>query len=110
LEREIADGAHKLALWINRPIESFAWTFGWNAIDANALRVIQRHHKFCFAPCAGTVDSGQGFPTLFWRREIEVSYAPEEYRFLYSGLADPWWSTRRRSLRRMLEPSNSNHR
>ncbi len=110
LEQEIADGARKLALWINQPVESFAWTFGWDAIDASALKVIHRHHRYCFAPCAGTIDARCGPPGLLWRREIEVNYAPAEYRFLYSGLADLWWSTRRRRLRKMLQVSNSNHR
>ena len=109
LEREIADGARKLASWINQPAESFAWTFGWDSIDPRALQVIQRHHRFCFAPCAGMIDARHGLPVLFWRREIEVKYAPAEYRFLYSGLADLWWSTRRRRLRKMLQVSHSNH-
>jgi peptidoglycan/xylan/chitin deacetylase (PgdA/CDA1 family) len=108
LEREIGAGARKLASWINQPVESFAWTFGWDSVDADALRVIRRHHQFCFAPCAGMIDACQGLPVLFWRREIEVKYAPAEYRFLYSGLADPWWSTRRRHLRKMWQLSNSN--
>ncbi len=108
LEHEIADSARKLESWTNQPVESFAWTFGWDSVDASALRVIQRHHKFCFAPCAGTIDFDRGLPTIFWRREIEVNYPPAEYRFLYSGLADPWWSTRRWHLRKMLQLSNAN--
>jgi peptidoglycan/xylan/chitin deacetylase (PgdA/CDA1 family) len=107
LEREIGESARKLAAWANHPIESFAWAFGWDSVDANALQVIQRHHSFCFAPCAGTVDSLYAVPALFWRREIEVKYAPAEYRFLYSGLGDPWWSTRRRRLRKMARLSES---
>lgn len=108
LEREIGESARKLTVWTNKPIESFAWTFGWDSIDANAFQAIQRHHRYCFAPCAGTMEGCQGNPTLFWRREIEVKYAPAEYRFFYSGLVDPWWSTRRRRLRKMLQLSNSN--
>ena len=108
LEREIGESARKLASWTSKPIESFAWTFAWDSIDANAFQIIQRHHRYCFAPCAGTIDASQGSPTLFWRREVEVKYPPAEYRFLYSGLADPWWSTRRRRLRNMLQFSNSN--
>jgi peptidoglycan/xylan/chitin deacetylase (PgdA/CDA1 family) len=108
LEREIGDSARKLASWTNKRIESFAWTFGWDSVDANAFQVIQRYHRYCFAPCAGTIDASHGNPTLFWRREIEVKYAPAEYRFFYSGLVDPWWSTRRRRLRKMLQFSNAN--
>lgn len=105
LEREIGDSARKLASWTARPVDAFAWTFGWDAIDANAWEVIRRHHRFCFAPCAGTIDSRRDSPFLLWRREIEVKYSPAEYRFLYSGLVDPWWSTRRSRLRKMLRVS-----
>jgi peptidoglycan/xylan/chitin deacetylase (PgdA/CDA1 family) len=103
LEREIGNSARKLTTWTKRPVEAFAWTFGWDAVDANARQVIQRHHRFCFSPCAGTVDSRFDTPALLWRREVEVKYSAAEYRFLYSGLVDPWWSTRRRRLRKMLQ-------
>jgi peptidoglycan/xylan/chitin deacetylase (PgdA/CDA1 family) len=105
LEREIGDSARKLASWTAKPVDAFAWTFGWDAIDANAWALIQRYHRFCFAPCAGAIDSRHDIPALLWRREIEVKYSPAEYRFLYSGLVDPWWSTRRNRLRKMLQAS-----
>lgn len=114
LEREIGESARKLAAWTNRPIDAFAWTFGWDAIDANALQVIQRYHRFCFTPCAGSVHPGLDCPALLWRREVEVKYSPAEYRFCYSGLVDAWWRARRRTLRTMLrdphqDPSSSTH-
>jgi peptidoglycan/xylan/chitin deacetylase (PgdA/CDA1 family) len=102
LEREIAESALKLGVWINKPVEAFAWTFGWDAIDANAWGVIQRHHRFCFAPCPGVIDVRRDSPLLLWRREVEVKYAAADYRFLYSGLVDPFWSARRKRLRKML--------
>ena len=102
LEREIGDSARKLISWTSRPVDAFAWTFGWDAIDASAWDVARRYHRFCFAPCAGTIDSRWDSPSLLWRREVEVKYSAPEYRFLYSGLVDPWWSTRRRNLRKML--------
>ncbi|MGC2709096.1 MAG: polysaccharide deacetylase family protein [Candidatus Sulfotelmatobacter sp.] len=108
LEREIGESARRLVSWTNHPVESFAWTFGWDSIDANAFEVIQRHHQYCFAPCAGAIDPPQSNTNLFWRREIEVKYGPAECRFLYSGLADLWWGRRRHRLREMLQLSNSN--
>lgn len=102
LEREIGDSARKLASWTKKPVDAFAWTFGWDAIDRNAWEAIRRYHRFCFAPCAGAIDSREDSPGLLWRREIEVKYSAAEYRFLYSGLVDPWWSTRRNRLRKML--------
>lgn len=106
LEREIGDSARKLTAWTKKPVDAFAWTFGWDAVDANAWEVIQRHHRFCFSPCAGAIDSRRDSPELLWRREIEVKYAAPEYRFLYSGLVDPWWSARRKRLRTMLRASS----
>jgi peptidoglycan/xylan/chitin deacetylase (PgdA/CDA1 family) len=102
IECEIGDSARQLSAWTKQPVEAFAWTFGWDAIDAKAWEVVQRYHRFCFAPCPGAIDSRRDSPALLWRREIEVKYSPAEYRFLYSGLVDAWWSTRRRRLRQML--------
>jgi peptidoglycan/xylan/chitin deacetylase (PgdA/CDA1 family) len=105
LEQEIGTSARKIAAWTGRPVDGFAWTFGWDAVDANAWRAIQRYHRFCFAPCPGPIDGRVDIPALLWRREIEVKYSPAEYRFLYSGLVDLWWSTRRRRLRKLLQVS-----
>lgn len=105
LEREIGDSARKLASWTKKPVDAFAWTFGWDAIDANAWQVIQRYHRFCFSPCAGIVDSRYDRPSLLWRREIEARYSAPELKFSYSGLVDLWWGNRRRQLREMLRVS-----
>jgi peptidoglycan/xylan/chitin deacetylase (PgdA/CDA1 family) len=107
LEREIGDSARKLTTWTKKPVDTFAWTFGWDAVDADSWKVIQRYHRFCFTPCAGAIDSRYDIPALLWRREIEVKYSAAEYRFLYSGLVDPWWSTRRKRLRKMLKVSQA---
>jgi len=104
LEREIGDSARRLAAWTGKPIDAFGWTFGWDAIDARAWEVIRKYHRFCFAPCPGEINSREDIPSLLWRREVEVKYSPAEFRFLYSGLVDPWWASRRRRLRKMLRP------
>jgi peptidoglycan/xylan/chitin deacetylase (PgdA/CDA1 family) len=108
LEREIGDSARKISSWTGKPVDAFAWTFGWDSVDANAMRVIRRHHGFCFAPCAGSLDARDLDQSLIWRRELEVKYSPAEYCFLCSGLADPWWGTRRARLRKMLQASVAN--
>jgi peptidoglycan/xylan/chitin deacetylase (PgdA/CDA1 family) len=102
LDCEIGESARRLALWTKKPVDAFAWTFGWDAVDANAWEIIQRYHRFCFSPCAGAVDSRRQSPALLWRREIEVKYSAPEYRFLYSGLVDLWWRARRERLQQML--------
>lgn len=107
LEREIGDSARKLSSWTNKPIDAFAWAFGWNAFDARAFEIVQHYHRFCFAPCAGLVDSRLDPPALIWRREIEVRYTPAEYRFQYSGLADVWWRRQRQELRAMLTSADN---
>jgi peptidoglycan/xylan/chitin deacetylase (PgdA/CDA1 family) len=105
LEREIGGSARTLAAWTKRNVDAFAWTFGWDAIDANAWDVIRRYHRFCFSPCAGAVNSHGDQPSLLWRREIELRYSPSESRFFYSGLVDLSWGGRRARLRRMLPES-----
>jgi peptidoglycan/xylan/chitin deacetylase (PgdA/CDA1 family) len=105
LEREIGDSARQLASWTKKPTDAFAWTFGWDAIDANAWRAIQRYHRFCFSPCAGVIHPSCDQPSLLWRREIEVRYSAPGYRFSYSGLVDFWWRSRRARLRDMARPS-----
>ena len=102
LEREIGDSARKLASWTKRPVDAFAWTFGWDSIDSDAWETIRRYHRFCFSPCAGPIDSRHDDPSLLWRREIEVRYSTPELRFSYSGLVDLWWRGRRKKLRDML--------
>ncbi len=107
LEREIGESARKLASWTKKPVNAFAWTFDWNAIDANAWATIRRYHRFCFSPCAGVVDSRHDHPSLLWRREIEARYSTPEMQFSLSGLVDLWWSNRRRHLRDMLRVSSA---
>jgi peptidoglycan/xylan/chitin deacetylase (PgdA/CDA1 family) len=98
LEREVGESARKIASWTTKPVDAFAWTFGWDAIDRNAWHVIRRYHQFCFSPCAGPIDRRFDNPSLLWRREIEARYSTPEVRFSYSGLVDLWWRARRKRL------------
>ena len=102
LEAEIGESSRKLQAWTRKPVEAFAWTFGWSEIDAAAWQAILKHHRFCFSPCAGAIDGYRDRPRLLWRREIEARYSEAEMRFSYSGLVDLWWATRRKRLRDML--------
>jgi peptidoglycan/xylan/chitin deacetylase (PgdA/CDA1 family) len=105
LEREIGDSARQITAWTKKPVDAFAWTFGWNMIDADAWRTIQKYHRFCFTPCAGAIRPDREHPSLLWRREIETRYTNPEYRFCYSGLVDLWWRNRRARLRDLLRSS-----
>jgi peptidoglycan/xylan/chitin deacetylase (PgdA/CDA1 family) len=100
--REIVDAAELLRTWIKKRVDTFAWTYGWNTIDATALRIVRETHRFCFAACPGTVELGFDSPALIWRTNVEPYYAPHEYRFFYSGLTNPFWAHRRRRLRALL--------
>jgi peptidoglycan/xylan/chitin deacetylase (PgdA/CDA1 family) len=102
LERQIGESSRQISCWTGKPVDAFAWTFGWDAIDSRAWNVILRYHRYCFAPCPGAIDASRDTRALLWRREIEVKYSPAECRFLYSGLVDAWWSSRRNQLSRML--------
>ena len=105
LEREIGESARKISSWTGKPVDAFAWPFSWDAVNPHAWEVIRQHHRYCFAPCPGVVDSRVDVPTLIWRREVEVRYSSEELRFQYSGLVDLVWATRRWRLRRLLGES-----
>ena len=105
LEREIGDSARQITAWTKKPVDAFAWTFGWNMIDADAWRTIQKYHRFCFTPCAGAIRPDREHQSLLWRREIETRYTTPEYRFCYSGLVDLWWRNRRARLRDLLRSS-----
>lgn len=105
LQHEIVDSAHQIAAWTGRPVDAFAWTFSWDSITPQAWKLIQQHHRFCFAPCPGSVDCRTDSPSLIWRPEVEVAYPAAQYRFMYAGLADPMWKGKRDRLKAALQNS-----
>jgi peptidoglycan/xylan/chitin deacetylase (PgdA/CDA1 family) len=102
LESEVKDSARQIACWTGQPVDAFAWTYSWDAIDRAAWDAVKQAHRFCFAPCPGTVDLAADSPSLIWRKEIEAYYSLAEYKFMYSGLVDLIWVGKRRKLQRML--------
>jgi len=102
LQREINESACQIRLWTGKPVNSFAWAYSWDAIDRASWEAIKRVHRFCFSPCPGTVDPFTDSPFLIWRKEIESYYSAAEYRFMYSGLVDLFWATKRKELRKLL--------
>lgn len=103
LHHEIVDSATQIATWTGRPVDAFAWTFSWDSITPAAWKLIQQHHRFCFAPCPGSVDYRADTPSLIWRTEIEVAYSRHDFRFMYGGLADPLWRRQRQLLRARMQ-------
>jgi peptidoglycan/xylan/chitin deacetylase (PgdA/CDA1 family) len=106
LSHEIVESGNQIAAWTGRPVDAFAWTFSWDAISLEAWKLIQRHHRFCFAPCPGSVDCRADTERLIWRTEVEVNYSPADFRFMYSGLAHPLWRRKRAHLKAMLGNGN----
>ena len=102
LNHEIVESANQIAAWTGRPVDAFAWTFSWDAISPEAWKLVQRHHRFCFAPCPGSVDCRADSEYLIWRTEVEVNYSPADFRFMYSGLAHPLWRSKRARLKALL--------
>jgi len=102
LHHEIVDSAAQIAAWTGHPCDAFAWTFSWDSITPTAWKLIQQHHRFCFAPCPGSVDCRIDSPSLIWRTEVEVVYPARDFRFMYAGLADPLWRGKRERLRAMM--------
>jgi peptidoglycan/xylan/chitin deacetylase (PgdA/CDA1 family) len=72
LHHEIVDSAAQIASWTGQPVDAFAWTFSWDSITPAARKLIQQHHRFCFAPCPGSVDCRTDSQNLIWRTEVEV--------------------------------------
>ncbi len=101
LQHEIVESAAQISSWTGQPVDAFAWTFSWDSITPAAWKLIQQHHRFCFAPCPGSVRCSDSY-NLVWRTEIEVVYPPSDFRFMYSGLADPLWRSRRARLKALL--------
>jgi peptidoglycan/xylan/chitin deacetylase (PgdA/CDA1 family) len=99
LHHQVVESAEQISAWTEKPVDAFSWTFSWDSITPTAWKLIRQHHRFCFAPCPGFVDCRKDLPNLIWRTEVEVSYAPSEARFMYAGLADPLWRSRRRRLK-----------
>lgn len=106
-ESELAESARVIAGWTGTRVDTFAWTFAWDTIDAEAWRIARRHYRYCFAPCTGMLDLDIDAPELIWRTHVEAWYEPDEYRFMYLGMADRLWSGRRRALSETLEASRA---
>jgi peptidoglycan/xylan/chitin deacetylase (PgdA/CDA1 family) len=103
LQRQVETGSEKIAAWTQRRVEAFAWPYAWNAITREAWDLIGKTHRFCFSPCPGTMHCSSDSPHLIWRTEIEGYYAEPEYRFMYSGMANPIWAGKREWLRGTLK-------
>lgn len=107
LQHEIVDSAAQIATWTGREADAFAWTFSWDSITPAAWKLIQQHHRFCFAPCPGSVNCRTDSRSLIWRTEVEVAYPPSEFRFMYAGLADRLWQRKRERLKAALQDSSN---
>jgi len=103
LHHEIVDSAAEITSWTGQPVEAFAWTFSWDSISPKAWELIRKHHRYCFAPCPGSVDCRADSPSLIWRTEVEVAYPQRDFRFMYAGLADRLWRGKRERLRSLLK-------
>lgn len=102
LQREIHESCRQIVAWTGKPVDAFAWAYSWDAIGRDSWELIKQAHRFCFAPCPGTVDLATDSQYLIWRKEIESYYSSSEYQFMYSGLVDPIWAGKRKRLRKML--------
>jgi peptidoglycan/xylan/chitin deacetylase (PgdA/CDA1 family) len=107
LHRQIVESASVLESWIGSSPQAFAWTFSWEAISREAWQLAKSHHRFCFSPCAGLVDLNTDEPDLIWRCNVKTHSPEYAYSFVYDGLADLWWKSRRRRLASMLRSDNS---
>ncbi|MBY0311426.1 MAG: polysaccharide deacetylase family protein [Phycisphaerales bacterium] len=103
LHDEILTSADQIEQWIARPVDTFAWTFAWDAISPRAYQIIRSRHPFCFSPCPGLVQACEHTPKLIWRTNIEAEADLRLVRFMSSGLGDEIWRSRREKLAAMLD-------
>lgn len=103
LESQIATSAAQISSWTRKNVDAFAWPYSWDAIDHDAWDLIRKTHAFCFSPCPGTASCFEDSPHLIWRTEIEAYYSASLYRFMYSGLVNATWASKRRRLKSMLK-------
>ncbi|MDP1921614.1 MAG: polysaccharide deacetylase family protein [Myxococcales bacterium] len=99
---QIDRSAKAIEGWTGARCDAFAWTFAWDAITPAARDAALRRHAFVFGACPGTTRAAQIDPRLVFRTHVEAHWSVDEYAFFYSGLADPLWLPRRRSLRHLL--------
>ncbi len=102
LHHEIVESATQISSWTRQPVDAFAWTFSWDSITPAAWEVIRQHHRFCFAPCPGSVDCRTDSYHLIWRTQVEALYPSADFRFMYSGLTHPMWRRKRQHLKTVL--------
>ena len=102
LERQIVASAVKIASWTHKNVDAFAWPYAWNAISRAAWEMIRETHRFCFSPCPGSTQYSADSPHLIWRTEIEAYYSDPQFRFMYAGLANLPWASKRRQLKSLL--------
>lgn len=102
LHDEIVGSAAVIEDWIGRPVETFAWTFAWDAITPRAYEMIRARHAYCFSPCPGLVRIDSNTPKLVWRTNVEAFADLRLSRFMCSGLGDVAWASRRTQLAAML--------
>lgn len=96
---EVRDGKRRLFEELRAETSCFAWTFSWDSISTVSWQAILDEHRYCFTPCPGLVRSRD--PGCIWRTNIESCSPRATYQFLYSGLGDVLWSSRRRALLEM---------
>jgi hypothetical protein len=103
LEHQIVRSRDRLREWTGTPVDSFAWTYRWDAITPVAWEMARAAHPLCFAPCSGSVRPGRSRPDLIWRTHMEGDYPEWEYRFIYSGLGAIAARGKRRRLHAILD-------
>ena len=102
LPREIAAAGTAIERWTGVYPPAFAWTYAWNVINREAWDFARQRHGLVFSPCPGIVEPGRTRRDLVWRTNVEADTPAAQCRFLYSGLVDPVWRSRRASLAREL--------
>src|SRR5437763_17123224 len=97
---EISQGSAVLESWLGHPCLFFAWTYSWNQLSDDALKVGQAHHRYCFSPCSG-LNSWPSSERLLWRTGVDVSKPVSNLKSQLSGVVDRMCRPQRQRLSSM---------
>jgi len=97
---EISQSAATLKGWLGHDSPFFAWTYAWNEISDDALKVGQARHQYCFSPCSG-LNRWPVSQRLLWRTGVDVSKPVSNLKAQISGVVDWMYRGERGRLKSM---------
>ena len=103
LIEEVVTSGDVLADAIGKPVDSFAWTFAWNAISSDAWRLARKRYAHIFSACPGVHSAPS--PHCIFRTNFEASARVSEAATVSTRLWDLRYHRERAWLLDLLHKS-----